>query len=502
VNRLLVALCLLSLVAVGGLGPLPGDGTASAAPTLSVSNVTVSPNHPTTGETVSIEITLENSPSADPKPVNAIALRKFGGGSFTEITRVSGVGAVTPGSTITVPLYADFGSPGSHRLQINVYGDRNLQFPVLVDVVREGSGIASPKIDADVVEMTAGAESTTNLTIANSLPRDVLGAEVTIRGEGISATDDRRTFSRIGSGEKRVVPVEFTPTDTGTVTATATLRYTTAEGTDTVSEDLDFEVEPARPSLAFDASTRVENGSTEVVVDLTNTGNAPITGITIADESNATDLRREVTEQLSPDERRTVRVPVGDVAATGRVSVPLRATYDAAGASHEATAQVSVAANPGAIQLTGVRVEREGARLHLSGSTSNVGLSTANAVLVEVVNTGNVTPAAPNRDYFVGAVPQSEFVTFDVYARVTGATASIPVRVEYLVDGQRRSQVFDVPLGSAVDPAAGPPEAADGEESAEPSTGVGPVHVAFGVAVAAVVFGLMVLGWRRSRGRD
>ena len=105
---------------------------------------------------------------------------------------------------------------------------------------------------------------------------------------------------------------------------------------------------------------------------------------------------------------------------------------------------------PATIELTGLSVGREGGLLQITGSTSNVGMTSAQSVVVRVVETENVDPAAPNRDFFVGEVPSSDFSSFDLTARTTGNVSAIPVEVSYIVDGERQTQQFEVGVDSAV----------------------------------------------------
>jgi hypothetical protein len=104
-----------------------------------------------------------------------------------------------------------------------------------------------------------------------------------------------------------------------------------------------------------------------------------------------------------------------------------------------------------------------------------------------------VTPAAPSREYFVGTVPKSDFVSFDVYARTTANVSSIPLEVSYLVDGQRYTRTVRVPYdgGGSQEPAA----------PRQSSRGI-LVPVAIGAVVILGVAAAIFVGWRKSRGGD
>ena len=113
-----------------------------------------------------------------------------------------------------------------------------------------------------------------------------------------------------------------------------------------------------------------------------------------------------------------------------------------------------------------------------------------NSVVLAVVPAEGVEPVAPNREYFVGTVPASDFVSFDLTARIDDDVTSVPVRVTYLADGVERSEDVSVPYE--------PPETVAGESDGGGGLGLlGSVVLL--VAVVAVAAG-GVLWWRRRDG--
>lgn len=103
-----------------------------------------------------------------------------------------------------------------------------------------------------------------------------------------------------------------------------------------------------------------------------------------------------------------------------------------------------------AIQLTGIDVVPEGEHMLITGSASNVGTDSIDSVLVRVVETENVKPTAPNRDFFVGTVPGSDFGTFDLTAEVSDDATQIPVELTYISGDDRITEqtVIEVPTTS------------------------------------------------------
>ncbi|MFC6727013.1 hypothetical protein ACFQE1_22055, partial [Halobium palmae] len=156
-----------------------------------------------------------------------------------------------------------------------------------------------------------------------------------------------------------------------------------------------------------------------------------------------------VVESLPPGATRTVQLGVSNL--DGPTSVTVRAAYEVDGRTNRTVEQtVEVRANPGRIQLTGLDSADEGDYLRISGSASNVGLQPVDSVIVRVLPVEGVEPSPPNREYFVGTVPASDFVSFDVSAQVGANVSQVPLEVTYLSDGTRRSETVEVPVEPAV----------------------------------------------------
>ncbi|MFC7226909.1 hypothetical protein N0B31_05795 [Salinirubellus salinus] len=148
---------------------------------------------------------------------------------------------------------------------------------------------------------------------------------------------------------------------------------------------------------------------------------------------------------------------------------------------------------PGRVELTGVDVGTEDGTTTISGSVSNVGLADVDAVVVRVVASEGVTPVAPNREYFVGTVPASDFVSFDVTARLDPNTTSVPLNVSYVADGDRQSQTVAVPIDAPLTP--------------DPSGGGGGtggllLPALGGLLVVVVVAAFVLVAWRNRRAGD
>ena len=150
--------------------------------------------------------------------------------------------------------------------------------------------------------------------------------------------------------------------------------------------------------------------------------------------------------------------------------------------------------NRGEVVLTDVDMTSEDGTVTVTGNAANPGLGEINGAVVAVEETETVSPTYPAREYFVGAVPESEFVRFDVTADVDHDNATtVPVTVTYLADGEPYERTVELPYE---------PRAADRGDNSGGGDGV-PLSVATAVAGSALVAGSVAVGWRRrSRAGD
>ncbi|MUV51024.1 hypothetical protein [Haloarcula sp. CBA1122] len=483
---------LACLVVVGSL-PL---SVAGASVNASISNVEVSPSSPAPGETVTFDTTVRNLESSDaPLEINDIAIRKSGGRGITEYERVSNLGSIAPGSTLEVPLTASFDSSGSKDLRIIVYGrDRGtgenveLRYPVKLNVKER-----HPQVDITANDSVAGVESTGEVTVANGLDTQITNVEVVVEGDGVEMTKSRTVRSSVAQNGSITAPFRFRPESAGEHSLTATISYTVdGDTTRNTTRTTVIESDPLRNSVELD-TTAVGSGTDRALrVAVSNGGNAPLSDVMISATSENASFQRVLLENISASTTRQVRLNA--TMDEPRADVTVTANYELGTETEQTTTETTLRSVPGTIDLTGLDVVRQGGRLQISGSASNVGSTDADSVLVSVVNTETVTPATPNRDYFVGTVPASDFVSFDVYARTEGNVTSVPLEVTYLVDDTRKRQTFDVDLDRLGGMAPQPEQ--DGDSEGGDQNSMLPVFVAGGLALLVVV-GVLVRRYRR-----
>jgi hypothetical protein len=517
-RRMALLLLLAALVAV--LVPL----AAAAGLNVVVSDVTVSPNPPAPGEPVTFEATIDNADDSGASfEVTGISLRAATSDRFeepTEYAHAEGPGTIPPGRSLTLPLTTTFETPGQRRLRVVVEGEtprgltRTYEYPVTVEVAER-----HPAINLEVNRTVAGSTGTGEVTVSNGLSEMVSNLSLRVRSRGMETWRNRSIRARLPAGESVSSDFLFEATDPGPHDLEAELAYT-------VGDDIRRTTTATRQVRVDDVAETVsvrlrpgENG-TAVVAEVVNSADVPITDVSLAGEAETIALYGAHIERIpAAAARRADLQTSGDPAGE---NVTVTATYDIGPNEGRETSQrrfdevASTDSVVGNISLTGVSVRPEAGKLHISGSASNVGLTTVNSSVVRVLETERVKPAYPNQEYFVGQVPASDFATFDVYARTRGNVSAIPLKISFLSDGEQRTRTVrvDVPAGGAsVRPGAGAGAqagAAAGQGGAPPGAGGGgPPNQGGGggglpllpIGAVVLVLGGGVLFYRRRRNR-
>lgn len=463
---------------------------AGADLNAAVTSVEVSPTSPVPGEPVTITTTVENLPSSDdPLEITDVALRGAGSG-IDEYSRVESVGTIAPGSTIQVPLTRTFESSGTKNLRVHVYGQNvntsesvSLRYPVTVDVKER-----HPQVDVQTNDSVAGIESSGTVVVANGLDTDISNIEVTVEGQGVEVLESRTVLASLPSGEDAKTTFTYLPESPGTHELEVTVEY--AIHGDTVREmtrTKSIQVAERNDRLLLDASPDATGGRPAVALDVINRGNTPAEDVLVtASAPNATFERQSVSEIPAGTSE---RVRLNATLEGHRANATIRVDYETGTTERSLTTSTVVRSDPGTIELTGLDVTEEGDRIQISGSASNLGSTEVDSVVVRALPTDGVTPTFPNKEYFVGTVPASDFVSFEVYVSTSGEVSTVPLEAAYTVDGERVRKRFEVDVSSTV---ATPRPGASGEAGQLESA----VPILIGGIVTLAVGAIIVIGWR------
>lgn len=472
---------------------LPALATTGAgeAVNVSIASTAVEPSAPFVGETVIVTLTIRNDEaSAGSASIENVTLRTDDG---DRLARVEDAGSVQPGASSSVPLAARFREAGVVTLRVVAYVEEadgeviKLQDRLALRVTDEHPDVRISAPQSAVV----GVDREFRVRVDNGLERELRSIDVRVSGPNISFTPSSAGQSRLAGGESMTVTFTGRATVAGRHHIEAVVRYRTSTGyRRTVVARTEMRFEPLEQDVTVLAESP-PRGNLSIPVTVANLGNAPLEHVVIRADATNGSVTPVVVGTVPDATTRRVSLQVNGV--EGRADVDVTVDYEIGGRTGSVTAAAKVIATgdiPGEVQLTGVDVQREGDRLRISGSASNVGLRVVNSVIVRVRATANVTPAGPNREFFVGTVPASDFVSFDVYAKTTGNVSSVPLEVTYLSDGRRKTVQARVP----VDVASAEPADSGGGGSTDLLVVVG------GAVIALAVGALIVVGWR-NRGR-
>ncbi|UIO99685.1 hypothetical protein Hbl1158_14340 [Halobaculum sp. CBA1158] len=476
-----------ALLAASVLVPFVGVAGAVPDARVAVTDATVSPATPTAGAPITVEATVRLSAGSDsPADLDRLAVVDADGETVGEAT---GLGSLSPGETLTVPVSVTLDEVGEHDLTVVAeFSDDDdetatARRPLSLVVERGG-----PLVELDASEAVAGADSTVGVTVSNPTTAALRDLVVTVESPS-DGERTRRTVATLAAGASQQLNFSVRPDEAGERPFRVAVEYTTAAGTraetaheravvvDARSTDVGVRVDPAgdggdgagggvgaaglagvigggggggalQPSGGGDGGS--EDG-TAVDVTVTNFGNAAVERVVLVPRGdNGTVVesigRVAVADALAPGEAATATVDLSDVETAG--TIRFVAEFVAAGERGEAAVGYDVRPERGAVDLTGMNVSvGEGGRVTLEGNLGNVGDGEVSGVVVGVADGEFARAAYPQRDYFVGSVGASEFAPFRVTARVDVANAStVPVAVSYTTGDDRIREVIEVPL--------------------------------------------------------
>ncbi len=436
---------------------------------LTVDDATVAPDRPTTDEptTVTADVSL-SAGSNSPVELDRVVLQDDSG---DRLAAASNPGSLSPGDSLTVDLVTEFADAGRHDLTLVARGTDSdgarvtVERPVTVVVEDSPPGIS---IDAALVE---GVRSPVEVTVANPAVDAVRNVEVAVIRD--SATDDRAFVPTLAAGAEETLNLSARPTSTNDSIAVR-VSYTTVTGDrQTTVRRENLRIEPLRDDVGIDVRPaddqtvdagggagglgdlvgggggglqqgdgEEEGPPTEVEVAVTNFGNAAIEEAVVEPSADQA-LPRQFVGGLEPGETETVTLDLSNVPPA---DLEVAVTYRLDREQRRSTTTYAHRPETAAITLTGVDMEREDGRLQISGNAGNTGDAEVTGVVVAVGEAEGITPAYPQRDYFIGTVDGSEFAPFELTAAVTENASTVPVEVTYRVDGEPRTEQVDLPV--------------------------------------------------------
>ncbi|MFW6436718.1 MAG: hypothetical protein ACOCYZ_03705 [Halococcoides sp.] len=280
--------------------------------------------------------------------------------------------------------------------------------------------------------------------------------DVYVRGPDGTDLDRVEDVGTVGAGDSVSVPLSVTFDDPGTTRVRVHAVMRVDGETESVSTTRIVDVRESgnvlldmpRPDPAAGASTTVDlgvsNGNDEAIssVELELSGNVSV------------ENPRRVTAAIDPKTDETFEFDAKFPEA-GDYRLQADLTYTTAdGDQRNVSRTVTIAANDdpdgpgleGSVELTELRTSG-GQVVSVEGNIANVGGESVRSVLMSIEDTDRVTPREGSGEYFVGTINASTFETFELVGTAEGEPPeTVPIAVEYITDGQRRSTTFDVPV--------------------------------------------------------
>ena len=458
---------------------------------LTVSGLTVTPDRPVAGEPVSVAVTVQNSGGSDsPVSVESVTL-------YTQdraiLDQATGIGSLSVGDSLDVDLVTTFVEAGEQPLFVEVVAEDADEETVKVrrplSVVVEES---PPQLDIEFADPVAGVENRVAVTVSNPSTTDRRNLELILSGERVRPIDGRSTVPTVAAGDSETVNLTVRPR-AGEGSLTATLAYTTSTGArDTTEFTHGFDAEPLREDVGVavrrapeeeqgaanananqltgllglaglagvggggDGGTLQSQGdegepADALAVEVTNFGNAPVEDVVVVPRAGDRTLPRRFVGTLVPGESATVTVSLDGVDAA---TVETEARYSVADRNGSAVGAFDYRPPVGEIRVTDVDLSvTEDGRLLVTGNAGNVGDGDVTGVVVTVGSNEHVSPAYPQRDYFVGTVEGSEFAPFELTADVDAANATeIPISLTYRTTGETVTENVTLPYDRSLAP--------------------------------------------------
>ncbi|RDZ51124.1 hypothetical protein C5C07_16040 [Haloferax sp. Atlit-4N] len=297
--------------------------------------------------------------------------------------------------------------------------------------------------------VTNVATSSDSITLTDMYVRSVSGTEEHARVEDVGSISPGNTLS---------VPLSLSLSDVGThnLRVHAVVRSDSGDTQHLKYPLLITVTKRSSVMVSVQASEPTANTDTPVNVTVANGDSNAISTVRLQLSGNGSVVDPErVTGSIDPGVDRTFRYNVTFEEA-GPKTLNATATYTTNDGSPKTVSDETVFSVvnesdedqlEGRIQLVGVETSGDGI-VTIQGDAANVGGTNVKSVLLRVEDTASVSPMGASGEYFVGAVNDSKFDTFELITRTKSDATEVPIRVRYLVDGERRTDTVTVNLSS------------------------------------------------------
>ncbi|WP_049900021.1 hypothetical protein [Natrinema sp. J7-1] len=315
---------------------LGGVGAVTASPSdvyVTVSDIAVSDDEPTTDDAITVTPTIRHSSGHDGGfQVTQVVLEAPDRGKVDE---ADALGAIASGETIDVPLQTTFDTAGGKRLTVKVRGikedaDGNTQQvgvierPVYVSVSEPSSDSEpDPRLRIDADRAVAGTEVPVTVTVSNGDDEALTDLVAHLDSNG-TVEEPTRIRPTLEAENMTTFEFQVRADEPGPDRLEAALEYDDGNRVETVQP---IRVEPLREDVDLYVSVLEHNESTALQYRVTNRGNAPIDDVSISGQTESEQLPGATIATVDAASAETVSIPI-DEALTGTAEIEAAYTID------------------------------------------------------------------------------------------------------------------------------------------------------------------------------
>ena len=278
----ILALVCLSLAVVGA--SIPPAAAQSDASYVSVTNVTHSPETPTTGEPFEVEAVVENhAGDGGPFTVNEVLVTGQGVDRYV----ADDIGKLPAGASTAVTLPVTIDEPGQHVFTVVVYGTDpsgnpiRIQHPVTVQVVDR----TDPQLELSAPQAVPGATRPVNVTVGNGRDTAVRQVAVAVSSPDVAFEVEERVRAEIPARNTTTFQFPATVDQVGRHPIDVRLSYTANGVRQHVNRTFEASFgAPANPGEIALTGTEavVRGGNLELSATASNVGTTEVEGVVVA----------------------------------------------------------------------------------------------------------------------------------------------------------------------------------------------------------------------------
>jgi len=473
---------LLSLLLVLSIVLPSGVVLGASDSPLEITNVEFSNDAPTAGEPISVEITVKNTGS-DAVDLSEVWIRESPTGK--EYGQVEDLPRLDPGESTTVPVRVVVDQGGTRSVHVGVRGyvmenvNSGTETETSSSILLQVQEHKQPSVQVDTGEVTANISQEMNVTVLNLEDQPITDVRVTADGD-FQLENPTRIRNKITEGASQRFQFQLLARNPGSHELRLTVRYRLAGGTQrnvTVRRTVD--VEPLEDDI--EVVTKREQSKEQVRLSLFNSGDQKVENVILSVSSDDRSGSGWTFRTIGVGGSKEV---VYDAASIERpTTISIRIEYEIGDVTRTIERSIDyVPPSRGPVlNVSNVEINENGNTVEIRGTIGNTGNTRATGVIVSTKSTDRVTPVHPGKSFFVGRIPASDFVTYDLSVRISGEeSVEIPVEISYMADNRQYTKTTSISYD--------PPSTNEESDSSASVIPIAVVVILVTIALAGIAF--------------